>query len=122
MTPNQFQKMVAEQMTYLNKYRGTLNSDIDFSKTQDHTFTEHLYISYMEPSLLRLSQEWNMPVENLRKIVAMNSTHVHEEFKNFGELYSRKDLRELGPFKGAALPESIREENETEPDFFKTKP
>jgi hypothetical protein len=119
ITPAQFQKRVDHQMRLLNRYRATLNSDIDFVRTQDHTFTEHLYTSYMEPSLKRLSQEWNMPEETLKKILSFNTTHVHEEFKQFGELFSRDDVSEKSPYKPIQTPLNVREENEREPDFFK---
>jgi hypothetical protein len=118
ITPAQFQKRVDHQMRLLNRYRATLTSDIDFVRTQDHTFTEHLYISYMEPSLKRLSQEWDIPEETLKQILSFNTTHVHEEFKQFGDLYMRKDISDRSPYKSVQVPSSIREENETEPNFF----
>jgi hypothetical protein len=121
ISPEQFQKRVTDQMRLLNRYRSTLKSDVDFVRTQDHTFTELLYISYMEPSLERLSQEWNMPAQSLKQILSANTIHQHEEFKQFGDLYHRKDILGNGPYKNIPVPGNIREESTSEPNFFKTE-
>lgn len=119
ISPAHFQERIAHQMLLLNRYRTTLKSDIDFTRTQDHSLTEQIYISFMEPSLERLSQEWNMPMESLTKILSVNATHFHEEFKFLGELYSRGNVSAQAPYKLLTIPGSIREENDTEPNFFK---
>jgi hypothetical protein len=119
INPKQFQKRVSDQMLLLNRYRSTLKSDVDFVKVQDHTFTELLYISYMEPSIERLSQEWNIPVQSLKQILSTNTIHLHEEFRHFGELYNRKEILSNAPYKTIPAPGNIREESNEEPNFFK---
>lgn len=112
ISKKQFSDIVNTRMHNLNTYRKTLNSDIDFTKTQEHTQMELLYISYMEPSLKRLSQEWNMPIETLKKLLKHKQLHKHEEFKFFGDLYNRNDNLKMAPYALNSIPLSVREEIE----------
>lgn len=114
-----FQNLVKELMFKLALYRKNLNSDIDYSKTQDHSLAERLYIGYMEPSLIKLSKEWNIPVTKLKEILKNNRTHKHPEFTFFGDVYFRDSLNRLSPFRPCIQPFSIRERDEKEPNFIK---
>ena len=69
MSPNEFQNLIEKQNNLLSNYRKKLSSDIDFTKTQDHTLMELLYISYMEPSLQKLSKEWSIGLVELKKLL-----------------------------------------------------
>lgn len=115
LTPDQFSGQIRDFGELLKKYRNKLNSDIDFTKLQDHTYQELIYFSFMEPSLKRLSQEWGVPEKALKKILKSKTTHVHHEFGFLGDLFYRGDISSFGP-QGGILPSDIREEG-TEPDY-----
>jgi len=118
MSPDQFQELVRILMFRLGKYRNNLNSDIDYSKTQDHSLAERLYIGYMEPSLMKLSVEWNIPVEKLKEILKNNRTHKHSEFSFFGDIYFRDSVSTFAPFKPCIPSFSIREYDKNEPYYI----
>jgi hypothetical protein len=93
----------------LQRNRVGLPGMIDFSKRQQHTLSELLYISFMEPSAQRLSLEWQMPVAEVQQLLSGLPTHVYEEFGFLGQLYDRNVVEKLAPFKGLAVSSSVRE-------------
>lgn len=115
MNSENFNKDMASLMERLSALRKQLNSDIDFKKTQDHTQMELLYISYINPSLRRLAQEWHLTIEETAQIVKSKTRTNNKEFGFLGDLYIRKDLDYLN----SIFPESIREMNDKEINFFK---
>lgn len=117
LSPGEFQEKIKTQNKRLNTYRASLNSDINFTHLQDHTYQELIYISFMEPSARRLSQEWCMSEKDVMLLLKSLPTHKHHEFTFLGEMYERKALHNRRYGTGA-LPSSIREENDSEPDFF----
>lgn len=119
VTQAEFQELVKEMMFKLNLYRKNLNGEIDYSKTQDHSLAERLYIGYMEPSLMKLSREWGIPVNKLKNILKNNKTHTHPEFTFFGDIYYRDSINSLAPFGPCIQPFNIREQDAREPDFIK---
>lgn len=120
MSPADFRTKIDAQNILLKKYRETLNSDIDFTKVQDHTYQEIAYISFMEPSLERLSQEWKIPVSKLKTMLAQKPRHIHHEFKYLGELVQRQEIEDSAVYNPGKLPGSIREDSDSEPDYFKS--
>ncbi len=114
-----FKHVVSSNTLTLNSYRNTLKSDIDFSKTQDHTFAELLYISFMEPSSLRLAIEWNMGESEVKNLLIGIPTHINAEFNFLGTLYDRKDIDSFAPYKGIKVPDSAREYSPYEPNLIK---
>lgn len=104
-----FQEIVKDLMFKLSLYRKNLKGEIDFSKTQDHSFVERLYIGYMEPSLIKLSKEWNIPLPKLKEMLKNKGTHQHKEFTFFGDIYFRDSINNLAPFKPSVMPFDIRE-------------
>lgn len=122
MSPMDFQKIIGQQNSLLNNYRKTLNSDIHFENRQDHTFMELLYISYMEPSIEKLSQEWNINVSHLSKILNNEKTHQHYEFDFMKDIYNRAEITKFSPFKYAVTADDIREPNTKEPNYFRSTP
>jgi hypothetical protein len=86
-----------------------LTDGVDFSQTQQHTLTELLYISFMEPSPERLSIEWNLPLAEVQTKLSGFSTHIYKEFPFLGELYYRTDIENLSPFAGLSVSTSVRE-------------
>ncbi|MCA6363058.1 MAG: hypothetical protein IM638_08460 [Bacteroidetes bacterium] len=93
----------------LDKYRNTLKDDLDYSKTQDHTFMELLYISFMEPSLMRLSSEWQLSPSAAQQKMGAAPDHVYEEFPHLGELYYRYYADSVAGVKELNVPVSVRE-------------
>lgn len=100
------------------KYVDVLNN-IDYKQTQDHTLTEIIYISFMEPSAERLSLEWGIPINEVKKKLKKLPTHIYEEFPYLGNLYHRKDVEKYAPFKGLKVSGSVREATETEVNYMK---
>lgn len=88
-----------------------LQNGVDFTQTQQHTLTELLYISFMEPSAERLSYEWNMSVSEVETLLANFSTHEYTEFPFLGQLYYRNEIESLAPFQGLQVSSSVREES-----------
>jgi hypothetical protein len=91
-----------------------LTDGVDFSQTQQHTLTELLYISFMEPSAERLSAEWDLPVTEVQDLLSGLPTHVYGEFPFLGTLYNREDVENLAPFQGLAVSSHVREASEVE--------
>lgn len=87
---------------------------IDFSKRQQHTLSELLYISFMEPSAQRLSLEWQMPLAQVQQLLSGLPTHVYDEFPFLGQLYDRNAVEQLAPIKGLAVSSSVRESSASE--------
>ncbi len=115
ITQDEFQLRVKNWMEKLGVYRQTLISDVDFKKTQDHTFMELLYISYNEPSAKHLAQEWKLSEQETNVILKKTKTHFHEEFKYLDSIYFRRDVE----VKKSVYPKSIRETGEQEIEFYK---
>lgn len=86
-----------------------LTGGVDFTQTQQHTFTELLYISFMEPSAERLSIEWNMPLAQVQGLLSGLPTHMYDEFPFLGNLYNRSDVETLAPYQGLTVSTSVRE-------------
>lgn len=91
-----------------------LTNGVDFSQTQQHTLTELLYISFMEPSAERLSLEWNLPLSEVLVLLSGLPTHVYDEFPFLGNLYYREDIENLSPFQGLAVSSHVREASAVE--------
>lgn len=115
----QFKYIVLRNTSVLRNYRNTLTSDIDYERKQDHTFTELLYISFMEPSAERLALEWGMSLESVKEKLAGLSTHLHAEFGYLGKLYFRDEVDKLAPYTSVIPPSSAREKSLYEPDLIK---
>ncbi len=91
-----------------------LPDGVDFTQTQQHTLTELLYITFMEPSAERLSLEWNIPLAKIKKLLLGLPTHTHEEHHFLGDLYHRSDVEKFAPLKGLTVSGSVREKSEVE--------
>lgn len=114
-----FQGLVGEANSILNEYRQGLKSELDFTALQDHTANELLYISFMEPSLNRLSWEWGQPLKLVQNALQGNETHIYAEFPFLGELYHRRTVDSLAPFEYLGVPASAREPGTWEPNYFR---
>jgi hypothetical protein len=116
---SEFEAIVKQKMNLVESARARLSSDINFSRKQDHTQLELLYISFMEPSAERLANEWGIPSDQVRLMLQGMATHQHIEFPFLGaELYHRKDIEGLAPYKGLQVPDDARELSSFEPNFL----
>lgn len=109
LTYRQLQDQLIAFNQNLSQTKSTLKSGVDFLQTQQHTQTELLYISFMEPSAQRLALEWDMPLQQVHALLAGLTTHVHEEFKFLGNLYDRNAVETRAPFKGLEVSTHVRE-------------
>jgi hypothetical protein len=118
-TSDEFKLKVLEFNNAIKDFRTTLISDIDFSKTQDHTFMELLYIAFMEPSEDRLSKEWSLSLSEVQQRVGSLSTHQHSEFPFLGsQLFKRSEVDRLSPYSSIQVPSNAREPSSYEPDLI----
>jgi len=114
LTYNEFQNTLISYRESNRKQKLALTDGVDFSQTQQHTLTELLYISFMEPSAERLSQEWKIPLTQVQDLLSNLPTHIYTEFPFLGNLYYRKDIENLAPFQGLSVSSSVREQSEIE--------
>ena len=108
--------------SYKNKHEALqilLIDGVDYSKEQQHAFTELLYISFMEPSIARLSHEWGMPEEEIKPLLKGLSPHLYEEYPFLGELYYRADVNRFSPFKGIEVSSFVREYSVKEVNYIR---
>ncbi|MCF8423821.1 MAG: hypothetical protein K9H41_05715 [Bacteroidia bacterium] len=121
ISPREFQKLAESQNMILNVYRKTLNSEINFDMKQYHTLMELLYISYMEPSIKKLSKEWDISEKDIRVILNQQTTHHHSEFSFFDSVYYRAGIERYAPSKCIKVADDIREPSIYEPMFINGK-
>jgi hypothetical protein len=120
VTYEAFRDIIQKAKEAISRYRKGLSSDIDFSKTQDHTQGELIYIGFMEPSSYRLANEWRMSEDEVLARLKGLVTHRHGEFNFFGsELYHRKDVDQLAPYAVLAVPDDAREPSLYEPEIIR---
>lgn len=109
LTETDLQDQIKSDIENLKTNRNKLVSEIDFNQKQQHTYTELLYISFMEPSAKRLSLEWKLPIEDVEKLLSGLPTHVYKEFPFLGNLYHRNEVEKYAPYKSLSVSGSIRE-------------
>lgn len=115
-----FTDIIKKRMDVTTAYRNTLKQDVDFTKRQDHTFGELLYLSFMEPSAERLALEWDMPVSAVKQKLQQLPTHAQGEHAFLGDqLYDRKDVEAFAPFRAVQVSASDRELAGYEPDLIR---
>jgi hypothetical protein len=98
----------------LTETKLAMQGGVDYAETQQHTLTELLYISFMEPSAARLAEEWNMTLAEVAQLLSGLPTHTYAEFPFLGDLYSREEVEDLAPFKGLEVSSKVREQSAIE--------
>ena len=121
MSNEEFERRRSVMQKRLEDYRAKLQSEIDFTKKQDHTYSELLYISFMEPAAMRIEAEWKMDPLAVKTKTAKLQTHVYEEFPFLGDSYYRYYIDSMAGKKNLAVPLSVRETVGQEPDYFEKK-
>jgi hypothetical protein len=120
----EFKELVAAATRVIAGYRKTLASKVDFTRLQDHSNAEDLYLSFAEPTANRLAAEWNMPVERVEQLLAGRNlkTHPHSERIDddvLGDnLYDRNDVDSLAPYATIRGPSDMREASNYEPNLL----
>lgn len=103
----------------LQDYQDSKWKDKSLRNKKLHTELELLYISFMEPTAERISREWNMTLMEVKQKTSHLKTHNHKEFPFLGNLYHRKDIDLLAPFRYLEVPESIREKSNNKTNLLK---
>lgn len=111
---NDFRDLLLGYRTTHQTLQNNLPFGVVFSQAQQHTLTELLYISFMEPSAERLSKEWDLPLSEVQNRLAGLPTHTYAEFPFLGNLYHRKDVETHAPFQGLTVSDRVREASQTE--------
>jgi hypothetical protein len=114
LTFTEFQNKLINYRESNRNLKLALTDGVDFSQTQQHTLTELLYISFMEPSAERLSLEWNLPLTQVQNLLSSLPTHMYTEFPFLGNLYYRNDIENWAPFQGLSVSSSVREPSAVE--------
>lgn len=118
ISTHEFGLWVDSSQHIIDRYRKSLHSLIDFSKRQDHTYGELLYISFMEPSSYRLANEWQLSLLEVEMKMHAFRTHPYKEFPFLGDCYYRYYADSLSPYRSREVPVSVREFYGKEPDYF----
>lgn len=118
ITQTQFIEYTETARDILHHFRKSLQTDITYTNTEDHAFSEFLYLSFMEPSVSRLSKEWQMSETDVTQILSVLTTHTNAEVPFLGQLFERHSVEPFAPFNSLPVPSSAREKSAYEPDFF----
>jgi len=115
-----FKTQITKRRNQIKRLRAKIVNELDFSKQQDHSLGEFLYLLFMEPSAERLAFEWQENIEVVKEKLVGIQSHRIEEFRNFdfGDRYHRELVKHLAPFKVLRTPEVARDFAEYEPDFL----
>ncbi len=114
----EFKDLLTDYKTSHQSLQNSLFDGVRFEETQQHTLTELLYITFMEPSANRLSLEWGMSLAEVENLLSEIPTHTHEEFVYLGNLYHRFTIESYAPFSGLQVSSDVREESETEVNYI----
>ena len=117
-SPTQFDSVIADNRTILDKYRANLNPEIDYADRLQHAELEKLYFRFAEPSQKRLAAEWNMSISEVNLLLVGIPTHRHHEFPFDVDLYYRSEIQQFSPYKVLPSTPSVRETNENEPNLL----
>lgn len=112
-----FNNPIYRKNEILDSIRHQIISDLNYQELQEHSLAELLYISFMEPTAQRLAQEWNLSLFEVQNLLNSCTTHTHDEYPQWGDLYDRNEVEQFSPFKNLAVPESARELSHFEPRF-----
>ena len=118
LTYEHFQDTLTHYGLELRNYQNTMWKDQSLSKRPNHTKMEITYIAFMEPSLQHISNEWGHSESEVKTVLNGLPTHRHEEFDFLGDLYHRKAVDSLAPWKVLEVPESIREKSGNEVNYL----
>lgn len=120
----EFREHLAKATRIISSYRKTLASKVDFTRLNDHSNAEELYLSFAEPTAIRLAAEWNMPLDRVEKLLASRNLKPHPHSERIDDeilgdnLYDRKDVDPLAPYASIRGPSDMREASSYEPNLL----
>jgi hypothetical protein len=120
----EFNEFVASARRIITSYRTTLASKVDFTRLDDHSDAEDLYLSFAEPTASRLAAEWNIPIDNVKQMLASRNLKTHPHSEGIGDgilgddLYDRNDVDSLAPYATIRGPSDMREASSYEPNLL----
>ena len=120
----EFSELVARARRIIGSYRTTLASKVDFTRLDDHSDAEDLYLSFAEPTASRLAAEWNLPKDDVQQLLAKRNLKTHPHSAQLGDevlgddLYDRNDVDALAPYATIRGPSDMRESSSYEPNFL----
>lgn len=123
-TTKEFKELLSRATRVIDSYRKTLAAKVDFTHRQDHSNAEDLYLSFAEPTAIRLAAEWNMPLDRVKLLLAERNlkTHPHSERVDddvLGDnLYDRNEVDSLAPYATIRGPSDMREASRYEPNLL----
>jgi hypothetical protein len=121
----EFTEIVANATRVIAAYRKTLASKVDFTRLQDHSNAEDLYLSFAEPTAARLAVEWGMPLERVEQLLAGRNLKTHSHSERIDDdvlgdnLYDRNEVDSLAPYTTVRGPSDMREASSYEPNLLK---
>jgi hypothetical protein len=121
----EFNGLVANAMQVIAGYRKTLASKVDFTRRlQEHWNAEALYFSFAEPTASRLAEEWNIPIDKVKQLLAGHDLKTHPRSERLdaeilgGNLYDRRDVDSLAPYAAIRGPSDMQELSSYEPNLL----
>jgi hypothetical protein len=121
---NEFRELITRATRIIAGYRKTLASKVDFTRLQDHSNAEDLYLSFAEPTASRLASEWNISVEGVQRRLASRNLKTHSHSERIDDdalgdnLYDRNEVDSLAPYATVRGPSDMREASGYEPNLL----
>lgn len=103
----------------LNEFHKSTGSVLDFTQKNAHGQGELIYLLFYEPDVTRLSQEWNISEYDVKVLLNGIPNHTNPEYPFLKEVYYRKDIAHLAPYKSIVVTDDMRESSDYEPDLLK---
>jgi len=120
----EFREFVGRARRVIASYRTTLASKVDFTRWDDHSDAEDLYLSFAEPTASRLAAEWNIPLADVKHMLESRNLKTHSHNERIGDailgddLYDRNDVDALAPYATIRGPSDMREASSYEPNLL----
>ncbi len=114
LTYLQLQDTLIRFRNLLQSKQQQITTGVDYTQVTEHIQMELLYISFMEPSIERLSKEWDLSSSQVETLLEGLPTHENEEFPFLGTLYDRNMVEEFSPYNALSVSSKVREKSEVE--------
>lgn len=114
----QFNSKMKTYQQYIDHYRTSLNTEINFAAKYDHTYSELISVFFMEPTAGRLAADWGIEPAAAEDKLRNLDHHRSDEYSFMNNLYHRKDIDSVEAGNSAKVPSSLRETGGYEPNYF----
>ncbi len=93
----QFRRAISDMQQLIDRTRREQVTAVNYEEYHVHTWSELLAEMFLSPSAERLALEWQLPLAETEQLLADAElqTHVHEEYPQFGPLYTRRQADSL---------------------------